>query len=101
MMPATGEPGTFAAMTAPEAHPGFAAIVYDDSLRDANPRFQVDAVAAYFADALRDTYDYDRLPGRPSLNELADWADTLGDRTEDSAVRQLAGTIREARHLAD
>ncbi|MFE3030324.1 von Willebrand factor type A domain-containing protein [Streptomyces canus] len=74
---------------------------FDDSLRHANPRFQVDAVAAYFADTLRDTYGDDRLPGRPSLRELADWADTLGDRTEDSAVRQLAGTIREARHLAD
>ncbi|MEU0406813.1 von Willebrand factor type A domain-containing protein [Streptomyces griseorubiginosus] len=74
---------------------------FDDSLREANPRFQVDAVAAYFADALRGTYDEERLPGRPSLRELADWADELGDRTEDSAVRQLADTIRQARHLAD
>ncbi|MEU0024826.1 von Willebrand factor type A domain-containing protein [Streptomyces sp. NPDC006335] len=74
---------------------------FDDSLRDANPRFQVDAVAAYFADALRDTPTDNRLPGRPSLRELADWADELGDRTEDSAVRQLADTIRRARHIAD
>jgi Ca-activated chloride channel family protein len=74
---------------------------FDDSLRDANPRFQVDAVAAYFADALRDTSTDNRLPGRPSLGELADWADELGDRTEDDAVRRLADTIRQARHLAD
>ncbi|MFF7562465.1 von Willebrand factor type A domain-containing protein [Streptomyces pseudovenezuelae] len=74
---------------------------FDGSLRDANPRFQVDAVAAYFADALRDGDRNDRLPGRPSMGELADWADRLGDRTEDSAVRQLADTIRRARHLAD
>jgi Ca-activated chloride channel family protein len=74
---------------------------FDDSLREANPRFQVDAVAAYFADALRDTHTDNRLPGRPSLSELADWADELGDRTEDDAVRELADTIRRARHLAD
>ncbi|NEB02035.1 VWA domain-containing protein [Streptomyces sp. SID13726] len=74
---------------------------FDDSLRQANPRFQVDAVAAYFADALRGSYTDNRLPGRPSLGELADWADKLGDSTEDSAVRELAATIREARHLAD
>ncbi|MEU9174715.1 von Willebrand factor type A domain-containing protein [Streptomyces sp. NPDC048420] len=74
---------------------------FDDSLREADPRFQVDAVAAYFADALRDTYADKRLPGRPSLGELADWADELGDRTEDGAVRRLADTIRQARHLTD
>jgi Ca-activated chloride channel family protein len=74
---------------------------FHDSLRDADPRFQVDAVAAYFADALRDTSSDDRLPGRPSLGELEDWADELGDRTEDSAVRRLADTIRRARHLTD
>ncbi|RRR69636.1 von Willebrand factor type A domain-containing protein, partial [Streptomyces sp. RP5T] len=74
---------------------------FDDSLREADPRFQVDAVAAYFADALRDGYADDRLPGRPSMGELADWADALGDRTEDGAVRQLADTIRRAGHLAD
>ncbi|MFF4028758.1 von Willebrand factor type A domain-containing protein [Streptomyces sviceus] len=72
---------------------------FDDSLRDADPRFQVDAVAAYFADALRDTATDNRLPGRPSLGELADWADGLSERTEDSAVRQLADTIRQARHV--
>ncbi|MEU1477022.1 von Willebrand factor type A domain-containing protein [Streptomyces sp. NPDC005760] len=74
---------------------------FDTSLRDADPRFQVDAVAAYFADALRDSGADNRLPGRPSLSELADWADELADRTEDSAVRRLAETISRARHLAD
>ncbi|MER6284091.1 vWA domain-containing protein [Streptomyces sviceus] len=74
---------------------------FDDSLRAANPRFQVDAVAAYFADALRDPATDNRLPGRPSLSELAHWADELGDRTEDGAVRRLADSIRQARHLAD
>lgn len=74
---------------------------FDGSLRDANPRFQVDAVAAYFADALRDDDTDNHLPGRPSLSELADWAEKLADRTEDSAVRGLADTIRRARHLTD
>ncbi|MFE1835813.1 vWA domain-containing protein [Streptomyces sviceus] len=74
---------------------------FDDSLRAANPRFQVDAVAAYFADALRDPATDNRLPGRPSLSELAHWADELSDRTEDGAVRRLADSIRQARHLAD
>ncbi|MFD5403964.1 vWA domain-containing protein [Streptomyces griseorubiginosus] len=72
-----------------------------DSLRAADPRFQVDAVAAYFADALRDTSTDRRLPGRPSMRELADWADELGDRTDDSAVRELAAAIGRARHLTD
>ncbi|MGW0417313.1 YfbK domain-containing protein [Streptomyces sp. NPDC003015] len=74
---------------------------FDGSLRDANPRFQVDAVAAYFADALRGDYADNHLPGRPSLGELADWAEELAGRTEDSAVRELADTIRQARHLTD
>ncbi|MFF7048321.1 von Willebrand factor type A domain-containing protein [Streptomyces griseorubiginosus] len=74
---------------------------FHDSLREANPRFQVDAVAAYFADALRDTYTDQRLPGRPSMRELAHWADKLSDRTDDSAVRELAATIGRARHLTD
>jgi Ca-activated chloride channel family protein len=74
---------------------------FDGSLRDANPRFQVDAVAAYFADALRDGYADNHLPGRPSLRELADWAEKLADRTEDSEVRRLADTIRQARQLSD
>ncbi|MEU0943924.1 von Willebrand factor type A domain-containing protein [Streptomyces canus] len=72
----------------------------DDSLWSATPRFQVTAVAAYLADALRRGDDrWNSLPGAPRLSELADRADTLADRTEDRAVRQLADTIRRAGHL--
>ncbi|WP_406167851.1 VWA domain-containing protein [Streptomyces canus] len=71
-----------------------------DSLGSASPRLQVTAVAAYFADALRRGDDrWSPLPGAPRLSELADRADTLADITEDRAVRQLADTIRQARHL--
>ncbi|WP_405747036.1 von Willebrand factor type A domain-containing protein [Streptomyces canus] len=71
-----------------------------DSLGSASPRLQVTAVAAYFADALRRGDDrWSPLPGAPHLSELADRADTLADITEDRAVRQLADTIRQARHL--
>jgi Ca-activated chloride channel family protein len=71
-----------------------------DSLWSANPRLQVTAVAAYFADALRrGDHRWDSLPGAPTLGELADLAEKLADTTEDKAVRQLAGTIRQARHL--
>ncbi|MFJ9004390.1 von Willebrand factor type A domain-containing protein [Streptomyces canus] len=71
-----------------------------DSLGSASPRLQVTAVAAYFADALRRGDDrWSPLPGAPRLSELADRADTLADITEDRAVRQLAGTIRQAKHL--
>ncbi|WP_406126618.1 VWA domain-containing protein [Streptomyces canus] len=71
-----------------------------DSLGSASPRLQVTAVAAYFADALRRGDDrWSPLPGAPRLSELADQADTLADITEDRAVRQLADTIRQARHL--
>ncbi|WP_328976554.1 vWA domain-containing protein [Streptomyces canus] len=71
-----------------------------DSLGSASPRLQVTAVAAYFADALRRGDDrWSPLPGAPRLSELADRADTLADITEDRAVRQLADTIRQAKHL--
>lgn len=72
----------------------------DDSLRSASPRFQVTAVAAYFADALRSGDDrWDSLPGVPGMSELADHAEELADATEDDAVRGLADTIRQASHL--
>ncbi|MEV0633451.1 von Willebrand factor type A domain-containing protein [Streptomyces sp. NPDC050619] len=71
----------------------------DDSVWSASPRFQVTAVAAYFADALRRGDDrWTSLPGAPGLGELADRAEELADTTEDKAVRQLADTIRQARH---
>ncbi|ANS65367.1 lipoprotein [Streptomyces lincolnensis] len=66
----------------------------DDSVWDASPRFQVAAVAAYFADALGDGEH--RVPGRPSLLKLAVRADGLAERTEDEAVSGLADTIRQA-----
>ncbi|MFI9171365.1 vWA domain-containing protein [Streptomyces lincolnensis] len=71
----------------------------DDSVWDASPRFQVAAVAAYFADALGDGEH--RVPGRPSLLKLAVRADGLAERTEDKAVSQLADTIRQAVPITD
>ncbi|MEU6179719.1 vWA domain-containing protein [Streptomyces coeruleorubidus] len=70
----------------------------DDSLRAAPSRFQVTAVAAYFADALRSGDDrYDRLPGAPvSFAELAGRARALAGSTQDKAVRELAEAIEQA-----
>ncbi|GGJ16861.1 vWA domain-containing protein [Streptomyces brasiliensis] len=69
-----------------------------DSVWSVTPRFQVAAVAAYFADALRSGDDrWARLPGDPGLGELEDHADGLAKETEDSAVRQLADAIGQAR----
>ncbi|MFF6953552.1 VWA domain-containing protein, partial [Streptomyces iakyrus] len=70
-----------------------------DSLRAAPSRFQVTAVAAYFADALRSRDD---LPGAPAgLAELADHARVLSDTTEDGAVRELARAIERAGRQRD
>ena len=69
-----------------------------DSVWEAAPRFQVTAVAAYFADALRQGDDrWSTLPGDPGLGELKDRADELAKRTEDRDVRRLADAIGEAR----
>ncbi|MEU9158302.1 von Willebrand factor type A domain-containing protein [Streptomyces sp. NPDC048417] len=65
-----------------------------DSVWTASPRFQVTAVAAYFADELGGG-DY-RIPGRPSLSSLHSRATTLARTTEDKAVSDLATAIREA-----
>lgn len=72
------------------------------SVWTAGPRFQVTAVAAYFADALRST-DRDRtpLPGAPDLETLHRHAAALARTTEDPAVRQLAQAIAEAVHGMD
>ncbi|MYS92581.1 MULTISPECIES: vWA domain-containing protein [Streptomyces] len=69
-----------------------------DSLRAAPSRFQVTAVAAYFADALRSGDDrYHRLPGAPvPLAELAGRARALAGTTDDRAVRELAEAIEQA-----
>ncbi|MFI1013161.1 von Willebrand factor type A domain-containing protein [Streptomyces sp. NPDC020965] len=61
----------------------------------ASNRFQVTAVAAYFADRLRGG----SVPGAPELGELAERARELADETEDDAVRQLAESIEQARSL--
>ncbi|MFJ5213490.1 von Willebrand factor type A domain-containing protein [Streptomyces sp. NPDC088354] len=62
-----------------------------------SPRLRVDAVAAYFADALR-TYSTgdEQLPGAPGLAELADRARALADTTEDPAVADLAESVDRA-----
>jgi Ca-activated chloride channel family protein len=74
----------------------------DDSVRSASPRFQVTAVAAYFADALRaGDHRWTSPPGNPSLRELAEIADRLADVTEDKQVSELAEAIRTATHLYD
>ena len=71
-----------------------------DSLSSASPRFQVTAVAAYFADTLRSPEaDEGTLPGNPGLGQLAARAHTLAKKTEDTDVRQLAEAIDEARRI--
>lgn len=71
-----------------------------DSLSSASLRFQVTAVAAYFADDLRSPEDSaGSLPGNPGLDELATQAHRLAKKTEDKDVRQLAEAIDEASRL--
>ncbi|MGY4979941.1 YfbK domain-containing protein [Streptomyces sp. 900105755] len=65
-----------------------------DDIWSASPRFQVTAVAAYFADALADG-EYD-IPGAPSPTKLLSWATALAGTTEDKQVTDLATAIREA-----
>ncbi|MCX5056948.1 MULTISPECIES: vWA domain-containing protein [unclassified Streptomyces] len=68
-----------------------------DSPWDASPRFQVTAVAAYFADSLRQgDHRWSSLPGDPGLGELGDRAHELARKTEDKDVRQLAAAIEQA-----
>ncbi|MEV6018409.1 von Willebrand factor type A domain-containing protein [Streptomyces sp. NPDC051997] len=62
--------------------------------------FQVTAVAAYFADALRSGDSRRRpLPGVPTLGELASRARSLANVTEDKDVSALATAIGQARDL--
>ena len=65
-----------------------------DSVWTASPRFQVTAVAAYFADALADG-EYD-MPGSPGLGKLRARAAALARTTEDKDVADLARAIQEA-----
>ncbi|MDQ1010696.1 Ca-activated chloride channel family protein [Streptomyces sp. V4I23] len=68
----------------------------DGALWDtASKRLQVTAVAAYFADELRDG----SVPGSPGLAQLRDRARALADSTEDTAVRELADAIGRAVRL--
>ncbi|MFC9845276.1 von Willebrand factor type A domain-containing protein [Streptomyces sp. NPDC060223] len=69
----------------------------DDNLWTSSDGLQVAAVAAYFADALRQGDDrWTRLPGSLPLSELSSRADELADSTEDKAVRELAEAIGTA-----
>lgn len=76
---------------------------------DANPRLQVTAVAAYFAEELRGLTPHDddgstadgALPGAPGLGELAKRARTLAHSTEDGSVRELAEAIDQAVRARD
>ncbi|MGW7420517.1 YfbK domain-containing protein [Streptomyces sp. NPDC054813] len=68
-----------------------------DSVWTAAPRFQVTAVAAYFADALAGG-DYD-IPGAQSLRKLQSRAAALAEVTEDKDVAGLSTAIREAAPL--
>ncbi|MFD5541965.1 von Willebrand factor type A domain-containing protein [Streptomyces sp. NPDC127079] len=64
------------------------------SVWTASPRFQVTAVAAYFADALTGG-EYD-IPGSVSPSRLRARAATLAETTEDKDVADLARAIQEA-----
>ncbi|MFJ9621727.1 von Willebrand factor type A domain-containing protein [Streptomyces sp. NPDC101181] len=58
-------------------------------------RLQVAAVAAYFADDLRNG----DLPGAPGLGALASRASELAEATGDSSVRKLATAVSDANRL--
>ncbi|MEU0522795.1 vWA domain-containing protein [Streptomyces niveus] len=69
---------------------------------EAEPRLQVTAVAAYFAEALRGGSVIDgALPGAPGLGELQERARTLAHSTEDDSVKELAEAIDQASRLRD
>ncbi|MFK0280260.1 von Willebrand factor type A domain-containing protein [Streptomyces sp. NPDC090499] len=68
-----------------------------DDVWSASPRFQVTAVAAYFADALADG-EYG-MPGAPSLSKLQSRAAALAEVTEDKDVAELSTAISEAASL--
>ena len=73
-----------------------------DSVWTAAPRFQVTAVAAYFADALRSGDDRFRaLPGDPGLDRLHGRATDLARETQDKEVDRLAQAIEEASRSAE
>ncbi|MEU9572328.1 von Willebrand factor type A domain-containing protein [Streptomyces massasporeus] len=76
---------------------GLEADALDDSLWSANRGLRTAATAAYFAAALG--HDGAGLPDVPRLDELADHADDLADRTESEEIRRLAEAIGTANRL--
>ncbi|MEV7323673.1 von Willebrand factor type A domain-containing protein [Streptomyces sp. NPDC093970] len=71
--------------------------VLHDDVWSASPRFQVAAVAAYFADALANgRYD---MPGAPNLTTLQSRATALARAAEDEDVAELSTAIGEATRL--
>jgi Ca-activated chloride channel family protein len=64
----------------------------DDDFTGASPRLQVSYVAAYFAEVLR----HSPYGAEVNLPSLAGIADKAADRTDDSAVSDLAAVIRRA-----
>ncbi|MFD7032398.1 von Willebrand factor type A domain-containing protein [Streptomyces sp. NPDC059917] len=67
---------------------------------EADARFQVTAVAAYFASALRERGGgWEPVPGALPLDGLADRASGVADMTRDTDVRALADTVRQAARL--
>ncbi|MER5728151.1 von Willebrand factor type A domain-containing protein [Streptomyces sp. NPDC002138] len=79
-----------------------AAALTGRSWTEADPRFQVTAVAAYFASALRERGGgWEPVPGAVPLDRLADRASEAAARTEDADVRGLADTVRRASRLTN
>ncbi|MEU1596280.1 von Willebrand factor type A domain-containing protein [Streptomyces sp. NPDC005708] len=72
----------------------------DDDVWRSSYGLQVAATAAYFADDLRqDAAHQAPLPGSPGLTALAEHAEGLAARRQDTDVRSLAKAIREASAL--
>lgn len=72
----------------------------DDDLWTSATRLRVDAVAAYFANALQHGDDrWNPLPGTLPLGELADRAHQVASAAEDTAVRDLADAVDRASEL--
>ncbi|MET9700238.1 von Willebrand factor type A domain-containing protein [Streptomyces sp. NPDC006529] len=67
---------------------------------EADARFQVTAVAAYFASALRGRAGgWEPVPGALPLDRLAEQASGAAEVTQDADVRGLADTVRQASRL--
>ncbi|MFM9693578.1 vWA domain-containing protein [Streptomyces europaeiscabiei] len=84
-----------------EESAGLEASALHDDLWEASPYgLQVAAVAAYFADSLRqEDGRWTDLPARPTLRRLGYRADDLARDREDKDVRALAEAIRTADRL--